>query len=906
MNKVFCLAIIALLGSLGVLAQPGVQKMSGHVRDSMGQPVAFGSVVAAGCADERILAFATTDENGFYALKFPADCDTVVLTARGLGFQPDTISLLRTALPSTLDFVLSPSDLALREVVVRERLPPVVVRSDTTEFNAAAFSDSTEFSVEDLLRKLPGVRVDGNGQITLNNKPVERVLIEGDDLFSQNYTLATRNLRAGIVSKVQAIDRYQDNPLMKGIQESNRLVLNLVIKDEKKRATSGSAMAGGGYGDDWKGYAHLNLFSLTRRDKIYLIGHADNTGENALRDVEFLGRGGIQGNQAGLQNSPLNAQALLQVPQSQNVGLPPQFTRLNRGGLLYLGQILPFSQTFKVKLSGWAFAENLRQGVNSATRYLLDSATLDITEDQYSCRQGSAWHLQIESEYFAPNQKHAFRYFAKLDGQPDRYTLQIRRSQPGAGPQSFANALTENARQVFGAAEYTWKTNENTALQFALKTTYFDCREMLQSDYAYYALFFGLDSTFKRLRQQIRQNQGQNSLTARLLTRRFRAQWLLESGADWQWGRLRSTAAMLSAADEQWIAPNAYQNDFQVRTPRYFGAFSVTRLWDSWVVQLRLQLARTPFRLTLPALSDSALWTFSPYLNLRYNFNENTHLMMHYNFRQEPPDFTDLYPGYLFADYQTVVRGLPAPALMPGHYAGLTCRHNNRNKQFSWNAGGNLALTDNGLGIQYDINPFLSVQDNFRPLRSSRYTIQAGVDRFFPAINSNIELGLNASLGSTYSKINSAALRRLDTRVYSTYLDYGTAFDSWVNFIFSNQITLYSTRNIAEQTTTTLHTTNWFSSIKITVKPSRMFNASVQTYQVNNRTAGLGRGAWFYAIEGVARLQVPRWRSEAQLSVVNLLNTRRYEQAFADAFFQTNTAIQARARFFLLTWSLDF
>jgi hypothetical protein len=115
--------------------------------------------------------------------------------------------------------------------------------------------------------------------------PVEKVMIEGDDLFNQNYTIGTRNIRADMIDKIQAIDRYQDNPLFKGISESERMVLNLTIREDKKYKISGSTTTGAGFGGRARGQTHINLISITKKSKSYILGNANNTGNNALEST---------------------------------------------------------------------------------------------------------------------------------------------------------------------------------------------------------------------------------------------------------------------------------------------------------------------------------------------------------------------------------------------------------------------------------------------------------------------------------------------------------------------------------------------------------------------------------------------------------------------------------------------
>ncbi|MDO8365236.1 MAG: carboxypeptidase-like regulatory domain-containing protein, partial [Saprospiraceae bacterium] len=219
------------------------QSIVGLVHDSLNNPISFASVVATSCQDDQVLAFTNTDDQGRFQLTVKTGCDSITVAARSLGYRTKSYRIAIRDLPAEREFVLAST--VLEEVMVHGKTPPVIARNDTTEYNVASFSDSTEVSVEDLLKKLPGVRVAENGLITYNGKTVERVMIDGDDLFSQNYTLATRNIRADLISKVQVIDRFQENPLLKGIQESDRMVMNLKIKPERKRTLSGNAELGG-------------------------------------------------------------------------------------------------------------------------------------------------------------------------------------------------------------------------------------------------------------------------------------------------------------------------------------------------------------------------------------------------------------------------------------------------------------------------------------------------------------------------------------------------------------------------------------------------------------------------------------------------------------------------------------
>lgn len=882
------------------------QILTGHVRDSTGEAIPFASVVATSCHDEQVIAYTSTDGQGRYQINIKTtDCDTIVLTARGLGYRTGTVRLPSQRLPAVQDFMLASA--TLQEVVIRAKTPPVVARRDTTEYDVKSFSDSTEFSVEDLLKKLPGVKVSEQGIVTYNGKTVERVLIEGDDLFSQNYSLATRNIRADMISKVQVIDRYQENPLMKGIQGSDRMVMNLKIKPDRKRSLSGSITGGLGYGDEIKAHAHANLFSLSRKDKLYCIANANNTGENPLSEVDFLSRGDpFDPNRQTLQNSPLRVRGLLQTPAMQRVGLPQAYTQTNRSGVFYLGSVLPVSPYFKVKISAWLGGERLRQQSASHTRYLLDGNTLDFAEASSARQQRSSLNFQTEAEYFSPDKKQSLRSFLKIGGRPSSSDLNLLRSQPGSTDFQVLNPSDERTADAFASVEYTLKPRENTAFQLIGKTAWHRVRHQMRPQYAWYAQAFGLDSTYNRLRQNAGQRQSQSVVSARLLTVRKSVQWLLEAGADVHWGQLQSDLLLENASGETWQPdPADYGNDLRLQSLRWFANLSATRTFGDFLLRARLHQRYQPMRLRAPGLAppSARLWATEPRFDLRYTPGERSTFNAYYALRQDAPDLTDLHPAALFTDYALAKRGLPSLAFLPKQQASLIYRFNDRLRQFSWNVGTNAQRTDNEFGTQYQISPYLSVQEKFRPVQSASWSLNAAADRFFKKISCRVEAGGSMTALQERARINSDVLRDLDTRNYALNLGGGTAFDTWVNVVFSSR---GSWSIVHSPAAAPLRTIAWFSTAQVLVRPSKKFNLKIFVHHTANRAQPSAAYRHFYASDCIGRLRLPRWHSEVELTAFNLLGQRHFEQVLADAFFQSTTSVAAVERFFLLSWDMSF
>ncbi len=881
------------------------QKIAGQVHDSLDAPIIFASVVATSCQDEQVLAYTNTDEKGRYQLVIKSDCDSINVTARALGYRSVAVRLAMRDLPAERDFVLA--SIELQAVIVRGKTPPVITRKDTTEYNVASFSDSTEISVEDLLKKLPGVRVAENGLISYNGKPIERVMIDGDDLFSENYTLATRNIRADLISKVQVIDRFQENPLMKGIQESDRMVMNLKIKPDRKRVLSGSAELGGGYGNDWKGRAHTNLFSLSRKEKIYLIGNANNSGDNALSDIEWTAGGGFQAfrKPQTLQANPLQVREVLQSPPLDNAGLPSIYTQANRSELVYLGFVLPSSAAFKTKISTWAGSVRLNQQSGNSTRYFFGSDTLDIAETRSVSKRNSTYNVQLESEYFPSNKKHALRGFFKIGSKPIQHHFDLLRNQSGGDEFQVVSQSNQHNLDVFGSFEYTLKQRESSAFQIINKTAWHQSRSALMPEYAWYAPFFGLDSAFTQLRQTTAQRQGKSVFMGRWLARSNSVQWQAEAGVDWNWGTLVSDLRLENNLGAQWKPGAEYQENARLQAPKYFTNLSVTRTFGSLLTRTRLGASYWPIHFEAAAVlpNKPRFWALEPRIDLRYALGEYATFSTFYGFQQDLPELIDLRSALIFSDYQLVTRGLPNLAFQSGHQAGLQYRYNNQLRQFSWNVSGSMSRNKNQFGTQFQINPFLTVQEKFRPVGRISYGVNGGADRYVRKMHSRFEIGFGWSFLQETAKLNSETATQLDQNILSTNFGYGTAFNTWVNVVLSSQISQISGRNKSAGFST--RSTNWFSTAQINVRPNKLFDLKIFIHQVASQTGSSSYNI-ASASDCVANLRLKKWRSTMAFSAVNLFSTSQYEQVFADAFSQSITRVIAVQPFFLLSWEKSF
>jgi len=169
----------------------------------------------------------------------------------------------------------------LQEVVINQAVAAIKLKGDTTEYNADSFKVPPNASVEELLKKLPGIQVDKNGQITAQGEKVQKVLVDGEEFFGDDPTLATQNLRADMVDKVQVFDKKSDQATFTGVDDGEKTkTLNLKLKENKKNGYFGKLSTGAGTDGYHDSQAMFNSFSKKRKLSGY--GIVSNTGKTGL------------------------------------------------------------------------------------------------------------------------------------------------------------------------------------------------------------------------------------------------------------------------------------------------------------------------------------------------------------------------------------------------------------------------------------------------------------------------------------------------------------------------------------------------------------------------------------------------------------------------------------------------
>lgn len=271
--------------------------IAGQVLSESGEPLPAATIMLLRAQDSVLQQFALTDAGGQFLIK-GAGPGRYLLQAAFLGYENHSQPLeVQAGQPSTDigAIAMQPRAELLDEVIVKEERLPLAIRKDTIEFDADAFKTQPNAVVEDLLKKLPGVEVGRDGSIRAMGENVERVTVDGKEFFGKDPKLATQNLPADAVDKVQVFDKKSDRAEFSGIDDGQReKTINLALKEDKKKGFFGRINAG--YGDQGRYQAKGNLNRFSPTEQLSILGLANNVNEPGFSLDDYIGfMGGLQG-----------------------------------------------------------------------------------------------------------------------------------------------------------------------------------------------------------------------------------------------------------------------------------------------------------------------------------------------------------------------------------------------------------------------------------------------------------------------------------------------------------------------------------------------------------------------------------------------------------------------------------
>ena len=288
MKKTF---LIVFLCSINILFSQ--IKFDGVVKDSIGNPLELANIIVLDQKTNTLDSYSITDERGYYSFELEKNTNyKFQVSYIGMNSFEEIISTKESNI--TRDFLLQ-ADNALDEVELTYEMP-VTIKGDTIVYNADSFKNGSERKLEDVLEKLPGVEINEDGQVEIEGKVVNKLMVNGKDFFDGDTKIATKNIPSNAVDKIQVLRNYSEVGQLSSVTNNkDNFALNIKLKEGKENFWFGSINSGGGYSAEDKGLYLLQpkLFYYSPKVTFNFIGDINNIGEVVLtpRDLRNFGGG---------------------------------------------------------------------------------------------------------------------------------------------------------------------------------------------------------------------------------------------------------------------------------------------------------------------------------------------------------------------------------------------------------------------------------------------------------------------------------------------------------------------------------------------------------------------------------------------------------------------------------------
>ena len=399
-------------------------KLEGIVTDNSKIGLEMANVMAVNQETKAMDGYSITNDKGKFQLSLKPNTAYIIKVSY-IGYASFEEKITTTSENTTKIIVLAEGMELDGVEIVREM--PVSIKGDTIVYNADSFTSGTERKLEDILKKLPGVEVNADGEVEVEGKKVQKLMVDGKDFFDGDTKLGVKNIPADAIDKIQVLRNYNENSILKGVENNqDNLAMNIKLKSGKKNFWFGDVNAGGGMDDTNKFdrfLANPKLFYYNPKYSINIISNFNNIGELPLTIQDYFKFTGGFRSMMAKGGSSFNV-------SSNNLGIP--LLRNNRAKEIdtkFGATNFSYNVTKAWTLSGFGiFSSSLTETETITSTNFLRPNSTDVASTQNSNQAGnqrSTLGLVKLSSQYKPNEKFQMDYdvLSKFSKQDDQSSL---------------------------------------------------------------------------------------------------------------------------------------------------------------------------------------------------------------------------------------------------------------------------------------------------------------------------------------------------------------------------------------------------------------------------------------------------------------------------------------------------
>lgn len=743
--KIFFILLLFLITKLNA------QSISGSVYNENKEALSGAIVSLIDPATEEIVSYISTNDKGFFSLaNIKNGSYTISINAIGYTKIENRINVSGDL---KSNYILTQEREQKIEEVILTATNPIKIKSDTIEINAKSFLNGTEKNVEDLLKKLPGVTVEDDGKIKIEGKEIEKVMVENDDFFERGYTLLTKNMSVKPIDKVQILQNYSNNKLLKGVENSDKVAINLTLEDDAKRDWFGSTTLSSSFFPESFYSEKINLAKFGKKAKYLLLGSINTMGNDAIGDINHLIKPSIQ-NEPGFINIDAEAHTF---GTDSFIFLPfgSEKARFNNDKLVSANAIFRLSQKAKLKIVSLGNLKKTFFNKNSVTDFNFENTQFTNIEDFYRNSRKENYFNKLDFEYDI-SKKATLKYSGNIN-----YWTNISNenrnfnSLPWNIDQKTNNHSTDHNFLI------TDKINKNLVWLNGIRFLHQNISDFNNSDQFFFSDLFTNYGQIQNFNQSANSKLQFLGIISQILYRTENENLWDLSFFNQNTIQNFSNIMGFEKNSSLYFFPDDFKNDFKNNNNDFGSSLKYTFSLENFKINPKLDIHYTNNRFEGNNQKKEDFFYLIPSLNVAWAVHNKGKLNTSLFLSRNNTGMLDMLPNYFSESPRSLIRGINDFEYLKNSGATLTYSYGDWTDRVFINLYGSYTKYHNYLSYNYTINQSDTVSDLLFLKNRNDYLFSGAVNYYLRKIRSNFKISYTTNISQYEDQIDNGNFRNV-------------------------------------------------------------------------------------------------------------------------------------------------
>lgn len=849
------------------------QSINGILKDTNNKNITTSSnIILKDLLTNEILDFKVVYE-GRFTFKIKKTYKNLFLETKVFGYQnyEQKIENININKQYDLELILIKDSItSLDEVIVTSK-KRFEIKKDTIVYNIDAYKDGSERKVIDIIKKLPGIEVNNNsGKIKYNGKFIETVLLEGDNLFDENYSVGTKNINIDIIKGIEAIDKYSKNPLLKGIENSDKVVLNLLLKKNKLDLSGSSDIKLGMFSDKIASNINTNFIGITKTNKNFSTFSFNNVGEN-LTPFNY------SDSSINMENYTDESFKIHKVIPEFSIN--NEKSNINNQLFTNINNLVTLTDKSKLKINLYYLKDKITNNQFITNNFSFNNTNFTTFDSIAIHKKPTQIRTDFNINYLLSKNSN-LEYDFSLTSEEITTSNTINSNNNN----QFNSILNSNDLVFKQAIVYTKKVLENKAYQLKIKNII----QNLNQNY-------NLITSNSLNSQDIKSSKIHTDISGLLFGRDKK-----NNKYKFVFGSLLNNTDFNSSFEN---ATSEKTNDVTYFNSKLYANFNYSFNIDNWTFAPKISLNLVSQKLenyTDESKLNQNNLIVNPSFETNYKINRVSFIVSKIYVENSTNVEDYLFPNQILINNRVTKTNKPNLSLQKSQNLSMYYFNNNLYDQFQMNLGINVNRVKGNFFSNSTINEdTMQLSYFFLPEYNSIYSLNFNISKYLPFIESTLKFSSNYSIYNFKNIVNNSSLRENTNKGLNLNLFAKTAFDCIFNF--QNDFSYTST--LSENNTNNSIFNNAFinNTFKTIITPTNKLFSEIS---YNFFSPNLKNATNYNFIDFNLRYKTSDYN--IGLVVKNILNENSFQDVQVTDYSTNIFSTSILPRHFLIDFSISF